>query len=87
MTDEKPLTCAACIFFVSGADDSGACWRYPPTPLPMMTEPPKAIQVAGKTPQGIAIAAIRPPVTPGTLACGEYDDGLHDGVDTVGGTD
>jgi hypothetical protein len=53
----------------------------------MMTEAPKAIHVAGKTPQGIAIAAIRPPVTPGTLACGEYDDGVSDHIERPGGTD
>jgi hypothetical protein len=53
----------------------------------MMTEPPKAIHVAGKTPQGIAIAAIRPPVTPGTVACGEYDDGVADDTGLIGGPD
>jgi hypothetical protein len=87
MNDLYNVTCEHCIFFRLTEDKSGNCWRNPPTPLPMLAPQPGKIQVDGPPAQGVAILAIRPPVTTDTLACGEYDDGSPELQGGPGGTD
>jgi len=90
MTDVA-YTCGGCIFFSVSlmGSDQGQCWRYPPQCFPVMTPEPGKVLTPGAAsgaPTGVAVAPIRPPVTAGTPACGEYDDGAQD-APRAGGTD
>jgi len=81
MTDLSNATCGVCIFFGHAEGQTeGQCWRYPPTCFPVMAPAPGKVLTPGAAPgapTGVAVAPIRPPVTAGTPACGEFDDGSH----------
>ena len=85
MTEFPALTCGDCeSFHEAGEGESwGTCWRFPPTAIAIPVAPPSnAIATPGggqgaTIPGGVMTLAVRPPVQPDTLACGEWDDGKH----------
>lgn len=94
MADLFTFTCDGCIHYQGQPDsEQGTCWRYPPTPIPVMQPPP---QITIATPEGAAppgpgfgVVSVRAPVTASTPACGEYETPEEAGEETPapGGTD
>lgn len=81
MTEHETDCCGVCAFYgpadAPGAEGTGACWRYPPTPVPMLSpaSTPAIATPKGNAPQAAALTvlSIRAPVTPETPACGEFE--------------
>jgi len=83
MTDENGEFCGGCFHFhdAEGEGKGGTCWRYPPTAVSVPVPPPKPAIATPTDRQGAANAIagglmtfpVRPPVTPDTPACGEWE--------------
>ena len=73
---EENLVCGGCAHYQRSEDGKqAACFRYPPTPCPVPAQQP-SIATPGNNGgmSGIVVLAVRAPVGPDTIACGEFED-------------
>lgn len=86
-------TCGGCVHYQGEQDGAqGTCWRFPPTPVPVMQPQPATIALPDKrAPQGpgFGVVSVRAPVMVDTPACGEFEtpEDDDDPGATAGGTE
>ncbi len=71
-------TCGGCVHYMERkGQQSGSCYRYPPTPLPISMQAQSRVVTpddgAAAMTGNVAVGAMYPPVNRQTIACGEFE--------------